>query len=134
MSVLRPIRFVALAATLAAGILLGCFSDHTVDGAQPGTGSCRVPESPELEGSTLVTISGYAFHPAQVRVRPGGRVTWVNCETTEGLSHTSTGGGGAWSSPLIAPGTTFSQTFDSPGAFSYHCEPHPFMQGSVIVE
>ena len=32
------------------------------------------------------------------------------------------------------PGATFTQTFDQTGSFPYHCEPHPSMTGTVIVE
>lgn len=134
MSAFRPLRLAGVAAALAGAILLGCFSDHTVAGVPAGTGECRIPDSPDVEGSTIVTISGFAFHPAQVHVRRGTRVTWVNCETTGGLSHTSTADGGGWVSPLIAPGTSFTTTFDAPGTLGYHCDPHPFMQGSVIVD
>jgi plastocyanin len=131
---LRLLAGCAGVAALAAVILPACFSDHGMTEAQPATGSCQLPETPDAEGSTLVFISGFAFHPAQVHVRRGARVTWVNCEQTGGLSHTSTADAGAWHSPLVAPGATFTETFDAAGTFGYHCEPHPFMQGEVIVD
>jgi plastocyanin len=134
MRVLRPLRIAGVAAALAAALVIGCFSDHSVAGVTAGAGDCRLPDSPDIEGSTIVTISGYGFHPAELHVQRGTRVTWVNCETTAGLSHTSTAAGGAWHSSLIAPGTSFTTTFDDLGTFGYHCEPHPFMQGSVVVE
>jgi plastocyanin len=92
-----------------------------------------LPAGPDVEGSTIVFVHDYAFHPATVRVRRGGRVTWVNCENTAGLSHTTTSEAG-WSSGLIAPGAVFTTTLDVAGDFSYHCEPHPFMTGVVVVE
>jgi plastocyanin len=39
-----------------------------------------------------------------------------------------------WQSPLLAPGETFTRTFDTPGVFPYLCSVHPFMTGSVTVE
>ena len=127
-------RLAVAAVSAASALVIGCFSEHSVAGVQSGTGTCQFPDSPDVEGSTVVTISGYAFHPAQVHVRRGTRVTWVNCETTAGLGHTSTENAGAWLSPLVTPGKAFTQTFDTPGTFDYHCEPHPFMQGSVVVD
>jgi plastocyanin len=66
-----------------------------------------------------------------VRIRPGERVTWISCDEDP---HTSTADAGEWSSPLLPPGAAFTQGFESAGEFSYHCEPHPFMTGRVIVE
>jgi amicyanin len=80
-----------------------------------------------------VAIRDFSFQASEVRVKVGSSVTWVNCEP-EGTPHTSTSDQGAWESPLLAPGETFTRTFDTPGVFPYHCAPHPFMVGSVTVE
>jgi plastocyanin len=118
------------AAALALGALLaGCFSEH-----QPSTavsGVCSIDLSEAFPGSTVVVIRGFAFNPGDVRVRAGERVTWLNCDTD---AHTSTADNGEWSSPFMAIGDAFTQTFPTPGEFSYHCAPHPFMLGRVIVE
>jgi plastocyanin len=29
---------------------------------------------------------------------------------------------------------SYERTFDQAGTFAYHCTPHPFMRGTVIVE
>jgi plastocyanin len=116
-------------ATLCAAVLAGCFSEH-----QPATstsGTCSIDLGEAFPGSTVVVIQGFAFQPAEVRIRPGERVTWLNCDTD---AHTSTADLGAWSSPLLAIGDGFTQTFPTAGDFPYHCEPHPFMLGRVIVE
>jgi plastocyanin len=84
-----------------------------------------------VPGSTIVVIHDFAFEPADLRVRAGDRVTWINCDQDQ---HTSTADAGQWTSPLLAPGDGFTQTFSTTGEFSYHCEPHPFMAGRVIVE
>lgn len=85
-------------------------------------------------GSTIVIIRNFAFAPEQVRVRPGTKVTWVNCGAPATDSHTSTADAGSWTSPLLAPGATFTQEFAIAGAFAYHCQPHPTMRGTVTVE
>jgi plastocyanin len=113
----------------AVGVLAGCFSDR--DAIAAPEGECRLPVGEGVPGSTLVVVRGFAFGPADIRVRAGERLTWVNCDTD---SHTSTGDQGEWASPLLAPGEAFTQTFTTAGEFSYHCEPHPFMTGRVIVE
>jgi plastocyanin len=123
-----------LVAAGAAVVAVACFSErNTPTGTEAGV-ACQVPETADVDGSTIVFIRDYAFHPATVRVKRGSRITWVNCESTSGLSHTSTADAGAWRSPLIAPAAAFTGVLDVSGTFTYHCEPHPFMIGTVIVE
>jgi plastocyanin len=120
---------VAAVAALVAGGVAGCFSERTV--APVAEGECRFPVGEGVPGSTVVLIRQFAFEPAEVRVRAGERVTWINCDE---VSHTSTADGGEWASPLLVQGDAFTQVFETPGELSYHCAPHPFMQARVIVE
>jgi plastocyanin len=118
-----------MAAGAIAGALAGCFSDRQV--TAPVEGVCSLPLDEGVAGSTLVVIQDFTFGPGEVRVRAGDRVTWVNCG---GEAHTSTADAGQWASPLIVPGAAFTRAFPTAGEFPYHCEPHPFMTGRVIVE
>ncbi len=127
---------IGIAATSVA-LVAGCFSERT-HGAPTGpvAGDCRIPIDSPIIGSTgaLVAIRNFTFSPATVRVKPGTTVTWINCEP-EGIdAHTSTSDDELWDSPFLAPGATYSFTFPAVGSFDYHCLPHPFMQGVVIVE
>ena len=116
--------------TIGHGLLLiGCFSER--EGTAPIEGVCSVELGEGLPGSTVVVMRGFTFEPAEVRVSPGERITWINCDPD---AHTSTADGGQWTSPLLASAGVFTATFPSPGEFPYHCEPHPFMTGRVIVE
>ena len=123
-----------VAALAGAGLvaLVACFSERGEATAPPGSGECRVPI--DAAGSTVVAIRNFSFQPATIRVGAGTTVTWVNCEAETGEAHTSTSDSGVWSSDFLSPGTTFSHTFDQTGSFPYHCEPHPFMTGTVVVE
>jgi plastocyanin len=125
----RAFTAMLAAGALAAGAVAGCFSERSAEAIVDG--ECRLPVGEDVAGSTLVIIRGFAFEPAEVRVRPGERVTWVSCDE---VAHTSTSDGEAWASPLLAPGDAFTHTFDAAGDFPYHCEPHPFMTGRVTVE
>jgi plastocyanin len=122
-------RSLGVAVGLAATALSGCFSERSA--TAPVEGVCSIPVGGGVPGSTLVVIQRFTFGPTDVRIRAGERVTWLNCDLE---SHTSTADAGAWASPLIAPGEGFTQTFPDVGVFTYHCEPHPFMTGRVIVE
>lgn len=123
-------RLGAAALVLAAA----CWSDRAGVTAPSADAPCRASLSPLTAGAVVVLVQDFAFRPATVRVPPGGRVAWVNCGGAGDVAHTSTADGGGWSSGSIASGGVFVQTFDTPGTFAYHCEPHPFMTGSVTVE
>jgi plastocyanin len=125
----RALGLLGLVIGLMSAALAGCFSER--EATAPIEGVCSFPVGEDVPGSTIVVIQDFAFEPADVRVRAGDRVTWINCDTD---SHTSTADGGQWASPLFAPGERFTQTFPTSGEFPYHCEPHPFMTGRVIVE
>src|SRR3989338_1937486 len=46
----------------------------------------------------------------------------------------SSGSGSELGSSLLGQGETYSYTFSTPGIFNYHCAPHPYMKGKIIVE
>ena len=119
---------VAVVLGLAGG--LACFSEHE-EATGTTEGTCTIPLNDSLAGSALVVIQRFTFVTGDLAVPAGGRVTWINCDLE---SHTSTADGGQWSSPLLAPGDVFTRTFSTPGEFAYHCEPHPFMTGRIVVE
>ncbi|HET7275566.1 MAG TPA: plastocyanin/azurin family copper-binding protein [Longimicrobiaceae bacterium] len=78
-----------------------------------------------------VDIRQIAFTPAEVRIKVGDTVEWVNSDPIE---HTVTGDSGNWGSALLKEGERFRHRFTRPGTYRYHCTPHPVMTGVVIVE
>jgi plastocyanin len=95
----------------------------------------RRPLVPQDSSDTIIdgaaaTITGFAFQPASMEVTAGTTVTWTNDDPAP---HTVTAADGSFDSGAIAPGATFSRTFDSSGSFEYACAIHPTMTGTVIV-
>jgi plastocyanin len=131
---LRRDHFALLGLALAGVVVAAaCFSEHSP--TAPSTSAiCSLPLEPGVGGSTLIAIRDFSFQANDVRVKAGSSVTWLNCEPAGTPSHTSHSDQGVWQSPLLAPGETFTRTFDTPGVFPYHCDPHPFMLGTVTVE
>lgn len=81
--------------------------------------------------TSSVTVSNYAFSPANITVKVGTKVTWTN---QDAVSHTVTSDTGTMlKSDLFARGQSFSYTFTEAGSYSYHCSPHPYMKGNVVV-
>jgi plastocyanin len=71
-----------------------------------------------------------AFRPLRVEIAPGTTVVWTN---SDAMVHTVTSDDGRWSSGAIEPGATWWRRFDRPGTYTFHCTPHPFMKGVVVV-
>ena len=82
-----------------------------------------------------------AFEPANLTIKAGDTVTWVNNKMAphnvifdtsdkglaDKLSHNQL---------TFAPGENYSTTFDAPGEYTYYCAPHrgAGMVGKIIVE
>src|SRR5215207_6548556 len=88
------------------------------------------PIAAHQEAAFDVQVVDFAFEPATVTVPAGATVTWTN---TGSRPHTVTADDGSFDSGRLDPGEQFSQTFDQPGTFTYHCGFHPEMQGEIVV-
>jgi amicyanin len=78
-----------------------------------------------------VSIQNYMFSPAEITVKVGTSVTWTNHDS---VGHTITGDNvDELSSTIIEHGKTYTHTFNKVGSYTYHCSPHPYMKGTVIV-
>lgn len=86
---------------------------------------------PEAGRDTVVIdIRNLSYEQADVTITPGTTVVWVNRDPVQ---HSVIADGGAFDSGLIDPGRRFEWTFGDEGTYSYHCMPHPFMKGRVVV-
>ncbi len=96
--------------------------------------SLRAPSDPTApSGGVDVSISGFAFNPQVITITAGTIVTWTNLD---GFTHTTTSDIGSmdpWDSNGIGPNGFFTKTFDIPGTYTYHCNIHAFMHGTVVV-
>jgi plastocyanin len=82
------------------------------------------------QSTTTITIAGFAFSPANVTVQAGDTVVFVN---NDSVAHTATANDGSFDTGTIQPGSSASVTFSSAGTFSYFCQIHPNMTGSITV-
>jgi plastocyanin len=77
-----------------------------------------------------ITITGMAF-PASTTVAKGTTVSWYN---GDGYAHTVTSDDGTtFNSGNLAAGATFTYKAATAGSFSYHCNYHSNMKGTLIV-
>jgi plastocyanin len=82
------------------------------------------------QAAEAVSITTSSFEPAQVTIATGETVTWTNNDT---VSRQVVADGGAFSSPAIAPGQTYSFRFTRAGTFAYHERTKTSMKGTVVV-
>jgi plastocyanin len=120
----------ALVAAMAAALSAACDEP-----AAPRAGLVEV----HLSCETGKSDSPCAFSPAEVSIRVGDAVRWVNDDATY---HTVTSAdrpdlrvpNGRFDTVLDATGETFTYTFATPGTYPYYCQPHAeFMAGTVRV-
>lgn len=100
--------------------------------ASSSTASSASSSATAVEAST-VTIKDFAFGPQVIKVKAGTTVTWTN---TDDVSHTVTADKASSNAPdstLFAKGGSYSFQFNAAGTYTYHCVPHPYMHGTVIV-
>lgn len=76
-----------------------------------------------------VIIQDYKFQPAEITIRKGETITWVNRDS---VAHTITGEN--FDSGRLSTGQSFKQTFSEGGNFDYRCKPHPYMTGKIVVQ
>lgn len=79
--------------------------------------------------AAAITIQNFAFSPALLTVAAGTKVTATNKDMT---THTWTADDGSYNASL-PPSGSFGHTFTTPGTFTYRCEIHPSMKGTVRV-
>ena len=82
-------------------------------------------------GPNAISIQDFSFNPSSLTVSVGTTVNWTN---NGNVAHTVTSDTNIFDSGQISPGAGFSYTFNESGTFNYHCNNHPDMHGTIIVQ
>jgi plastocyanin len=86
-----------------------------------------------IAGQTVeVSIEKYTYTPAEVTIRVGDTVKWINREKRTSHSVVFPQEGGRESERLF-PDESWQREFTQAGRYPYTCGPHPEMKGVVIV-
>jgi plastocyanin len=120
-------RRIILLMTVAAVVVVGTLLAVSVAGAH------KHPTAMAQKHPTrTVLIQNFSFKPANITIKRGTKVIWINRDST---AHTATANNGrSFDSGRLGTGQRFSHTFKRAGKKSYHCEIHPDMRGSVVVK
>jgi plastocyanin len=132
-----PIPALAVAALVALVALAGCSSGSTAAPvASAGAPSAAAPSAASAAASapaadaTTVAIKDIAFNPQMIQAKVGETITWTNQDI---IAHTVTLDDKSVDSGNVAPSATYSHAFTQAGTFTYHCEIHKQMTGTITV-
>ena len=130
------IRTASLSIIAAALVAVGCSSDADPAAEltpEPTAAPAAQPvdeAAPASDGPTI-SIEGFAF-AAVDPVAPGAEITVANLDGTQ---HTLTADDGSFNTGGLDGGATMAITApDAPGTYTFLCNIHPTMTGSLTVE
>ncbi|HWM62483.1 MAG TPA: cupredoxin family copper-binding protein [Solirubrobacterales bacterium] len=130
---------------VAALAFASCGDDSDDETTEPAGGGATTtetePTEPEPSGnapapsgdavrSAKVEIVEFTYEPDPVTIEEGGKVTWINRDSAP---HTATADDDSFDTGTLDEGKLKSENFKDSGTFTYFCEIHPDMQGTVEV-
>ena len=116
---------------MTLGRAWGACVRHVPAAAAAGLVAAMLIQAAAAEGRVhRIEMKGVAFAPAQLMVRTGDIVEWVNGDI---VAHTATSKDGGFDIRVLS-GQRGSAVMTRPGAFTYSCRYHPNMKGQVVVE
>lgn len=77
-----------------------------------------------------VVIRDFSFNPANLEIKAGDTVTWVNEDSAR---HSAWDLNDQFDTGLLGQGQSASLTFNGAGTFSYRCRPHGNMRGTITI-
>src|SRR5215218_458376 len=78
-----------------------------------------------------VSIDNLKYEPREIKIKKGETVVWANGDDRD---HTVTADDGSFTSKKIASRDTYERKFTKAGKYKYHCDYHPRMKATVVVE
>ena len=120
-------RRIILLMTVGAMVVVGTLLVVSVAGAH------KHPTAKAQKHATrTVSIQNFSFKPANITVKRGTKVRWINKDSA---AHTVTANNkGSFDSGRLGPGQRYTHIFKSTGKKRYHCNIHPDMRASVVVK
>jgi plastocyanin len=115
---------------LASLAALGLAVTITAAGAA-GAAPEQKPKPKPKPATHTVTMSSTSFAPADLTVKAGDTVVWMNKDF---FPHTATSKSGGFDSSDIVSGKSWKYVAKKKGDFPYICSIHPTMKGTLHVK
>lgn len=113
-------RRLSILALLLTAVLLA----SSAEPAEQGHGESKIDNH-------MVRIVNMRFEPAELVVKRGSRIVWVNDDL---FPHTATAMDDAFDSGSIDASSSWTYVPTQPGTHVYVCALHPTMKGRLIVQ
>lgn len=105
----------------------------------PPSSNVPVPDNEDVEEMIVdniiedveIEIEDFKYNPSTITISKGTTIVWKQRDSTK---HTVTSDNNLFDSGLLSKDETWSYTFNEAGVFEYHCKPHTYMKGKIIVE
>lgn len=125
---LLPLILTAIAIAIGS-VLIIVLTGDAASGESASTDSAPVAAQ-EAGAAVKVDITNFKYKPETITVKAGSKVTWVNNDVAP---HTATADD-AFDTGNLEKGDSKAVTLSKPGSYSYVCEFHAFMTGTVVVK
>ena len=117
---------VCLTALVVAAALTGCGGGGTAGKAKAGSGDTAAGGA----SGNAITIANFKFDPTPLKAKSGTKITVTN---TDSAVHTITASDKSFNSKELKKGQTYSFTAGKPGKYTYICDIHQYMKGTLEV-
>jgi|SRR5438270_6209178 len=91
----------------------------------------RPQQAAEPAATAEVKIDNFTFSPAELHVKAGTQVVWVN---KDDIPHNIVSEDKTFKSKVIDTDERFTFLAAKPGTYPYFCGIHPHMRGKLVVE
>jgi plastocyanin len=123
---------IGLAVVVGGAILLAADGGGGMSPSGSPQSSTALGSSTAATSSVRITISNFMFHAMRVTVRPGATVSVTNKDSA---THTLTATGGQFNTGDITHNQTkMFKAPMKPGTYSYICNIHQYMTGTIVVK
>ncbi len=100
-------------------------------GAPAAAAPGAVPAGPVAGPVSKSVIQGLQFAAGTLEIAVGTTIEWKN---EDPVAHTVSADDASFESGMIESGQVWRYTFTRAGTYPFHCTPHPFMKGTVVVK
>lgn len=91
----------------------------------------QTPATGQVQTANTITIQSFAFSPNTLNVSAGQTITVIN---NDSAPHTVTSDDGKFDVQNLDPGKTGSFVAPPAGTYTYHCNIHRSMTGTLVVK
>lgn len=132
--VIAAVVVIIIVGVVAAGGMKKDSSTGSSASTSSSSSKAMSSDTSSAVATTAVQIKDYMFAPMVTKVKVGDTVTWTNMDSVHHNVVADNPSSDAPNGPLIGQGEKYSFKFTKAGTYTFHCQPHPYMHGTVVVE